>query len=180
MSTAPSKRFREAEMRIEPSFVEEQRNRYAGQNLAWLILLNGAAALVILAAVAYAPQSTFETKLGAAMMVFGGGAIAGLVSSFFAYVNRTLRMEGRERPALRNTLRSLGMLAALAGGAAFLIGLNMVWDVSSSKSSSRPKSHLEKLSPTPPEPQTSPSAPSNSPTGKDRSGEPGNSVLTPT
>jgi hypothetical protein len=81
-------------MRIEPSFVEEQRNRYAGQNLAWLILLNGAAALVILAAVAYAPQSTFETKLGAAMMVFGGGAIAGLVSSFFAYVNRTLRMEG--------------------------------------------------------------------------------------
>jgi hypothetical protein len=170
MGTVPPKKFREPDMRIKPSFIEEQRNRYAGQNLAYLILLNGAAALVILAAVAYAPQSTFETKLAAAMMVFGGGAIAGLLSSFLAYVNRTLRMDARERPTLRNTLRTLGVLAALAAGAAFLIGLNMAWDVSMSKSSSHPKSRLEKLSPGPGEPDTSPSAPSYAPS---RRGSPG-------
>jgi hypothetical protein len=122
-------------------------------------LLNGAAALVLLAAVAYAPQSTFETKLAAAMMVFGAGAVAGLLSSFFAFVARTLSLEARTRASLINALRILAILAALGGGTSFLVGLNMVWDVSESKSSSHAKGSLEKK----PENRTPPSQPQSSP-----------------
>lgn len=148
---------RELNARIDPTFVEAQRNRYASRNLAYLILLNGAAALVLLTAVARTPESPFQPKLAEAMMVFGSGALSGLLSSFFAYVNRTLSMEAQSRPALRNILLALSVLAALAGGAAFLTGLNMVWNVSAS-SSSHPKSGLQKRVPVPAEPQKSPSA----------------------
>ena len=74
---------RELNARIDPTFVEAQRNRYASRNLAYLILLNGAAALVLLTAVAHTPESPFQPKLAEAMMVFGSGALAGLLSSFF-------------------------------------------------------------------------------------------------
>jgi hypothetical protein len=47
--------------------------------MASIVLLNGAAALLMLAAFALGFQST-EPKLAAAMLVFGGGAMAGLLS----------------------------------------------------------------------------------------------------
>ena len=156
----PPPDLRETNARIDPTFVEAQRNRYASRNLAYLILLNGAAALVLLTAVARAPESPFQPKLAEAMMVFGVGAIAGLLSSFLAYVNRTLGMEAPRWPGMRNILLALGVLSALAGGAAFLISLNMVWNVSAS-SSSHPKSGLQKRAPAPAEPQKSPSAASH-------------------
>ena len=74
--------------------------------------------------------------------------------------NRTLGMEAPRWPGVRNILLALGVLAALAGGAAFLIGLNMMWNVSAS-SSSHPKSGLQKRAPAPAEPQKSPSAASH-------------------
>ncbi|MGC2409045.1 MAG: hypothetical protein WA441_03335 [Methyloceanibacter sp.] len=49
-------------------------------SMASIVLLNGAAALLMLAAFALGFQST-EPKLAAAMLVFGGGAMAGLLSS---------------------------------------------------------------------------------------------------
>jgi hypothetical protein len=153
----PPTHSREINPRIDPTFIEAQRNRYASRNLAYLILLNGAAALVLLTAVARAPESPFQPKLAEAMMVFGSGAVVGLLSSFVAYVNRTLSMEAQSWPGLRNILLALSVLAALAGGAAFLTGLSMVWNVSAS-SSSHPKSGLQKQAPAPAEPQTSPSA----------------------
>ena len=133
------------DLNVDPTFIEAERNRYASRNLAYLILLNGAAALVLLAAVAHIPES----RLASAMMVFGGGAIAGLLSSFFAYVNRTFRMEVRDRPSVRSILRVLAVLAALGGGVAFLTGLNIVWNISASKTSSHPKGGLQKQTPAP-------------------------------
>jgi hypothetical protein len=153
----PSLHSRDLNARRDPTFIEAQRNRYASRNLAYLILLNGAAALVLLTAVARAPESPFQPKLAEAMVVFGTGAIVGLLSSFLAYVNRTLSMEPQSWTSMRNILLALSVLAALAGGAAFLTGLNMVWNVSAS-SSSHPKSGLQKQAPAPTEPQKSPSA----------------------
>jgi hypothetical protein len=144
----PPPHSRDLNARNDPTFVEAQRNRYASRNLAYLILLNGAGALVLLMAVARVPESPFQPKLAEAMMVFGSGAIAGLLSSFLAYVNRTLSMEAQSWPGLRNILLALSVLAAVAGGAAFLTGLNIVWNVSAS-SSSRSKSGLQKQAPAP-------------------------------
>jgi rare lipoprotein A len=111
---------------IDPLFIEKQRSRYASRGIAYLTLLNGIAALVLLASVAHlAPQVEDAKKVVDAMLVFGSGAAAALASTFCAYLRRTVRLQAPERVPLRTILWWLSVLAAVAGTACFLIGLNM-------------------------------------------------------
>jgi len=119
---------------FERMFIERERNRFANRALSYLVLLNGAAALVLLTIMAQAPESSLDRKLAAAMMFFSGGAIAALFSSFLAYVNRTVRMQAPARESLRRAVA-----AVVGSGAAFLTGMNMVGAISTEKSSSHPK-----------------------------------------
>jgi hypothetical protein len=142
--TTRSRDFEDMERhRVERGFIERQQDRVAGRGLAYLIVLNGFAAIVMMAAFVYGFQPSAEPKLAAAMLVFGTGAIAGLVSSFIAYLNRIVRMELPERPRLPKLLRLLGIAAVIVSGVAFLSGLSMVGTTSTAKSSSQPKTRLQ-------------------------------------
>src|SRR5665648_1070203 len=48
---------------LERAFIERERNRFAGRALSSLVLLNGAAALVLLTIMAQAPEATMDRKL---------------------------------------------------------------------------------------------------------------------
>jgi zinc transporter ZupT len=144
MGSMPPDQIRQTDPRFDPIFVERERNRFAGRALSFLVLLNGAASLVLLAVLARAPESTVDPKFAAAMMFFSGGAIAALLSSFLAYVNRTVSMEAPERASLRRVLLALALASVIGSGAAFLTGMNMVGSASSEKSSSHPKGAKEK------------------------------------
>ncbi len=128
---------------LDPNFIERERNRLAGRALAFLIGLNGVAALVLLTIIAMEPQATVDRKVTMAMLVFSGGALAALFSSFLAYVNRTVRLQSPSRRDLRRALRTIAILAVVGSGAAFLIGMNMVATTQAEKSSSHPKSRRE-------------------------------------
>jgi len=133
--------------RLDPIFVERERNRFAARALAFLILLNGAAALVMLSILANAPASTVEPKFATAMLFFGGGAIAALLSSFLAYINRTVAMEAPQRASLRQALLILAILAVIGAGASFMTGINMVATAASERSSFHPKGAKEQPAP---------------------------------
>ena len=111
---------------IDPLFIERQRNRYASRAVAYVVWLNGLAAIALLIGLMHATLSADQVKRVAdAMLVFGAGAVSGLASAFFAYVGRIIRLE---RPALvewPRPLRWLAILAAIAGAVFFLGGLNM-------------------------------------------------------
>jgi len=134
---------------LERAFIERERNRFAGRALSSLVLLNGAAALVLLTIMAQAPEATMDRKLAAAMMFFSGGAMAALLSSFLAYVNRTVRMELSGRANFRRVLRGFAIAAVIGSGAAFLTGMNMVGAASVEKSSAHPKGPRQDKSPVP-------------------------------
>ncbi|BAQ17641.1 hypothetical protein [Methyloceanibacter caenitepidi] len=136
---------------LDHTFVERERNRLAGRALSFLIGLNGIAALVLLTIVAMEPQATVDRKVTMAMLVFSGGALAALFSSFLAYVNRTVRLESPGRRELRRALRTVAILTVVGSGAAFLIGMNMVATTQAEKSSSHPKSRREDKPPKPPQ-----------------------------
>jgi Collagen triple helix repeat (20 copies) len=111
---------------VDPLFLEKQRSRYASRGIAYLTLLNGIAALVVLTSVAHlAPQVEDAKRVVDAMLVFGLGAVAALASTFCAYLRRTVRLQAPERVPLRTLLWWLSVLAAVSGTACFLIGLNM-------------------------------------------------------
>jgi outer membrane biosynthesis protein TonB len=133
--------------RLDPIFVERERNRFAARALAFLILLNGAAALVMLSILANAPASTVEPKFATAMLFFGGGAIAALLSSFLAYINRTVAMEAPQRASLRQALLILAILAVIGAGVSFMTGINMVATAASERSSTHPKGAKEQPAP---------------------------------
>jgi Collagen triple helix repeat (20 copies) len=110
----------------DPLLLERQRNRYASRGVAYLILLNGIGALVLLASLAHlAPQIADAGKVVDAMLVLGSGAVVGLGSTFFAYLRRTIRLQAPERVPLRNALWWLSVVAAIGAATCFLIGLNM-------------------------------------------------------
>ena len=118
----------EVDIVVDPRFVERERNRYASRAVGYLVILNGLAAIVLLAALT---QATAETaadvaRLGTAMLIFGAGAAAALGSAFFAYLNRTVALEWPEQFALRRVLRVLAVLAALGSAVCFVAGLNEV------------------------------------------------------
>ena len=133
--------------RLDPVFVERERNRFAARALAFLILLNGAAALVLLSILARAPESSVEPKFATAMLFFSGGAVAALFSSFLAYINRTVTMEAPERASLRRGLQIIAIVVVIGSAAAFMTGMNMVAAAASEKSSSHPKGQREQRAP---------------------------------
>ena len=84
MTTLPPDRSQPSDPQLERAFIERERNRFAGRALSLLVLLNGAAALVLLVISAQAAESTVNPKIADAMMFFSGGAVAALLSSFLA------------------------------------------------------------------------------------------------
>lgn len=133
--------------RLDPVFVERERNRFGARALGFLIVLNSAAALILLAILGKAPPSTVDGKVAAAMLFFSGGAVAALLSSFLAYINRTVAMEAPKRADLRRALQILAIAAVVGSAAAFLTGMNMVRTAASERSSSHPKGAKEQSRP---------------------------------
>jgi predicted membrane channel-forming protein YqfA (hemolysin III family) len=131
--------------------IERQRDRYISRSLSYLVFLNGAGALIVMAGVAFIPQSTTADlrQLTWAMIVFGAGATAGLLSALLAYINRTLTVEVPYRSNLRSLLRLFAILVAVTGGVAFLTGLNIVGNAAPERSSTHPKSKRQNGAPTP-------------------------------
>ena len=85
-------------VRVDPLFLERQRNRYASRAVAFLVILNGVAALLLLSNFAnLRPLTENAPKVADAMVVFGAGVAAALASMFFAYLRRTLMLEAPER-----------------------------------------------------------------------------------
>jgi hypothetical protein len=125
---------------LDRAFVERERNRFANRALSFLVVLNGAAALILLTILAQAPEGTVDRKIATALLFFSSGAVAALLSSFLAYVNRTVRMQqSARRENLRAALRGLAIAVVIGSGAAFLTGMNMVATTAAEKSSSHPK-----------------------------------------
>jgi len=111
---------------LDPLFIERQRNRYGSRAVAYVVWLNGLAAIALLLGLAHATISPDNVKRFAdAMLVFGAGAAAGLTSAFFAYVGRTFRIERPHLASWRRPLRWLAILAAVIGTICFLGALNM-------------------------------------------------------
>src|SRR6187200_3092304 len=127
MTTSPIEVREEIDVvSVDPLFIERQRNRYASRAVAYVVWLNGLAAIAVLIGLAHASLPAEQVKRFAdAMLVFGAGSICGLASAFFAYIGRTFRLE---RPSLigwRRPIRWLAILAAIAGAICFIGALNM-------------------------------------------------------
>ena len=87
MTVEPPPGYREEVdiVRIDPLFLERQRNRYASRGVAFLVILNGVAALLLLGNfVRLSPQIENAPKVADAMVVFGAGVATALASMFFA------------------------------------------------------------------------------------------------
>jgi hypothetical protein len=111
---------------VDPLFFERQRNRYASRGVAYVVWLNGLAAIALLVALALGNLPADKVKPFAdAMLVFGAGAAAGLTSAFFAYVGRTFRIERPHLASWRRPLRWLAVAAAIIGTICFVGALNM-------------------------------------------------------
>ena len=114
-------------VRVDPLFFERQRNRYASRGVAFLVILNGIAALLLLASfVRLSPQVGNARTVAAAMVVFGTGVAAALASMFFAYLRRTIALEAPEHARLRPVGWWLALLAAVVSAVCFVAGLMMV------------------------------------------------------
>ena len=129
------------------AFPDRERDRYASRALA-VIILNGAAALILVTALAFAPQSASDPRrLTWAMLVFGSGALAGLLSSLLAYIGRTAMASSNL--IVQDVLRVGAIIAAVGSGAAFLTGLNIMALMVPEASSTRPKSKPQDQTPQP-------------------------------
>lgn len=114
---------------VDPVFYERQRSRYASRGVALVVLLNGIAAVALLIALSGTELGgTRAASLANAMVIFAAGAAAGLLSVFFAYLRRTIRLE---RPDLRvegRPFRWMAVAAAVAGAACFVAGFIVARD----------------------------------------------------
>ena len=129
MAVQPPPDYREEVdiVRIDPLFLERQRNRYASRAVAFLVILNGIAALLLLASfLRLSPQIENAPKVADAMVVFGAGVAAALASMFFAYLRRTILLTAPTRAPSRPYGWWLAMAAAIASAACFVVGLRMV------------------------------------------------------
>jgi uncharacterized membrane protein len=129
MTVEPPPDFREEVdiVRIDPLFLERQRNRYASRAVAFLVILNGIAALLLLANFARLnPQIENAPKVADAMVVFGAGVAAALASMFFAYLRRTIVLRAPERAPSIPFGWWLAILAAIGSTVCFVVGLRMV------------------------------------------------------
>lgn len=113
-------------VRVDPLFIERQRNRYASRGVAYVVWLNGLAAIALLIALAHGTFSADGTKRFAdAMMIFGIGAAAGLTSALFAYLRRTVSIELPTQVTERRVFGWLAVAAAIIGAGCFVGALNM-------------------------------------------------------
>ena len=142
MTTPQSSSRPSAAQRPKAVHVDAQPDRFAGPALVCVVLLNGVAALLLLAAFGFGLQDNQNSKLVSAMLIFGSGAVAALLSAFIAYYNRIIHIEAPEFLRLRYILRIVAMLAVLASGACFLVGLNLA-GTANIRSSTHPKSKLQ-------------------------------------
>jgi hypothetical protein len=129
MAVEPPPDFREEIdiVRIDPLFFERQRNRYASRGVAFLVILNGVAALLLLGHfVRLSPQIENAPKVADAMVVFGAGVAAALASMFFAYLRRTVLLRAPERAPSLPIGWWLSVLAAVVSAVCFVAGLRMV------------------------------------------------------
>ena len=130
------------------AYLVRERDRYASRALTYLILLNGFAALILVTALAFAPQSSTDPRrLSWAMLVFGSGAIAGLLSSLLAYISRTGMASSQQ--VVQDLLRVGAMIAAVGSGAAFLTALNIMALTVPEHASTRSKSKPQEQTPGP-------------------------------
>jgi hypothetical protein len=133
---------------LPDAYPVRERDRFASRALAYLILLNGFAALILVTALALAPQSaTDPRRLSWAMLVFGSGALAGLLSSLLAYISRTAM--GSSQLVVQDLLRVGAMIAAIGSGAAFFTALNMMALMVPEHASTRSKSKPQEQTPPP-------------------------------
>jgi hypothetical protein len=139
---------RSATDQLSDAYPVRERDRFASRALAYLILLNGFAALILVTALAFAPQSaTDPRRLSWAMLVFGSGALAGLLSSLLAYISRTAM--GSSPLVVQDLLRVGAIVAAVGSGAAFFTALNMMALTVPEHASTRPKSKPQEPTPAP-------------------------------
>ena len=132
-----ARQLKSREESVDPLFIERQRDKYASRGLAYIVLLNGIAALGLLVGIAHATLSAkYIAQLADAMMVFGVGVTAGLASILFAFLRRSFLME----QSARNFLRWLAIAAAFIGAVCFLLGLNMARIGLTSAEASKPTS----------------------------------------
>ena len=129
MTVVPPPDYREEVdiVRIDPLFLERQRNRYASRGVAFLVILNGVAALLLLSNfVRLSPQIENAPKVADAMVVFGAGAAAALASIFFAYLRRTVLLRAPDRAPSIPIGWWLAVLASVVSAVCFVGGLQMV------------------------------------------------------
>jgi hypothetical protein len=81
------------------------------------------------------------------MLVFGCGALAGLLSSLLAYIGRTAMASSHL--VVQDLLRVGAIIAAVGAGAAFLTGLNIMALMVPESASTRPKSKPQDQTPAP-------------------------------
>ena len=136
----------------ERTFPERERDRYVSRSLGYVVLLNGAAAIILMAITALYPEST-SRRLAWAMIVFGSGAIAGLLSSLFAYIRRLFAISLPAHVFMRDFLRVGAIVMAVGAGAAFITGMNMVSLTVPEGSTTRMKSKPENQAPSPNKPE---------------------------
>lgn len=129
MTVEPPPDYREEVdiVRIDPLFLERQRNRYASRGVAFLVLLNGVAALILLSNfLRLHPQVENAPRVATAMVVFGAGVAAALASMFFAYLRRTVLLKAPDRAPSIPFGWWLAVLAAVVSAVCFVAGLRMV------------------------------------------------------
>ena len=81
------------------------------------------------------------------MLVFGSGALAGLLSSLLAYIGRTAMASSYL--IVQDILRVSAIIAAVGSGAAFLTGLDIMALTVPEHASTRPKSKPQEQTPGP-------------------------------
>src|SRR5262245_28504027 len=81
------------------------------------------------------------------MLVFGSGALAGLLSSLLAYIGRTAMASSQL--VVQDLLRVGAIIAAIGSGAAFLTALNMMALTVPEHASTRSKSKPQEQTPGP-------------------------------
>jgi collagen triple helix repeat protein len=129
MAAVPPPDYREEVdiVRIDPLFLERQRSRYASRGVAFLVILNGIAALILLNNfLGLHPQVEHASKVARAMVVFGVGVASALASMFFAYLRRTILLWAPQRAPSRPIGWWLAVLAAVVSTVCFVAGLGMV------------------------------------------------------
>ena len=127
MTTSPIEVREEIDVvSVDPLFIERQRNRYSSRAVAYVVWLNGLAAIALLIGLTHASLRADQVKgFADAMLVFGAGSVCGLASAFFAYIGRTFRLERPHLIGWRRPIRWLAILAAIAGAVCFIGALNM-------------------------------------------------------